>query len=638
MARPEDTLARGAGRTAGGFEPGFDEGLQGQRRSEPRLADPRAPMRGPSQTGIPLAPDPQGQPRGAQPGATPRFDPYLPQGNPAPPRQQAAEPPRTYADPRQSDPRMADPRTANPNLNGRQDPRLDFPPQGQQPYAQDPYQPPRAPQGAAPNGQRPPQQAAAPQQQMPPAAPPMAERRYAAPAPGERGAPVRQATQGRPGQTQRPAANGYAPPAAAPQQDIMPPTRGRDPYLDGQGKRPPLAPPNGAQVPARQQSYGYAQDGYGQEAYAGAAETDALDDEYEADEAEDEYADEAPPRGRRGLYVLAALVVAIAIGGGLGYAYKLSVGSGVKPGVRVLQADKAPSKTVPADAGGQSFDTSKKTIMDRAGETPEGATMVSSQEQVATVTEGNASAQTGNVAQPRKVSTVVVTPGQPIEASIGSGVAIEDQGVPGISLGEPDTAPAAKPAKAPDAAALKAKMKAAMPKAAEVVDQAAAAAGDVAAEAQVVAAEAAQQPTKLAGAKIATTKKVVKVAVADPAVDPAAGSEDQADPAAAAAAPAAKSKLASVAAAPPKTGAGGYILQVFSGKSQAESLAYFADMQQKFGEIIGSGQPDIQEVDLGAQGKKYRLRIGPAASGAAVKSLCNKLKASGLKDCIVAAN
>lgn len=636
MARPEDTLARGAGRPTGGFEPTYDEGLQGQRRSEPRLADPRAPMRGPSQTGIPLAPDPQGQPRVAQPGATPRFDPYLPQGNPAPPRQPAAEPPRTYADPRQSDPRLA-----NPNMNGRQDPRLDFPPQGQQPYTQDPYQAPRAPQGAAPNGQRAPQQAGAPQQQVPPTAPPMAERRYAAPAAGERGAPVRQGTQGRPGQTQRPVANGYAPPAATPQQDIMPPTRGRDPYLDSQSKRPPLAAPNGAQVPARQQSYGYAQDGYGQESYSETAETEAADDDYEADDAEDDYADDTPPRGRRGLYVLAALVVAIAIGGGLGYAYKLSVGSGVKSGVRVLQADKAPSKTIPADAGGQTFDTGKKTILDRAGETPEGATtMVSNQEQVATSTEGNANGQTGNVALPRKVSTVVVTPGQPIEASVstGSGAAREDQGVPGISLGEPDASPAAKPAKAPDAAALKAKMKAATQKATDVVDQGTTAAGDVAADAQAVAAEAAQQPAKLAGAKMAAVKKAVKVAAADPLVDPAAGGEEQADPAAAATAPAAKTKLAPAAAAAAKTGAGGYILQVFSGKSQAESLAYFADMQQKFGEIIGSGQPDIQEVDLGAQGKKYRLRIGPAASGAAVKSMCSKLKASGLKDCIVAAN
>ncbi len=635
MARPEDTLARGAGRTAGGFEQGYDDSLQGQRRVDPRLVDPRqadprlrseAPMRGPNQTGIPLAPDPQReQPRGAQPGVTPRFDPYLPQGNPnPPPRQQAADPARPYADPRQ---------------NSRQDPRLEFPPQGQQAYQQDPYQAPqqqqqqRAPQGAAPNGQRPLQPAAP--QQLPPGAPPMTERRYAAPAPGERGAPVRPAaqgaTQGRPGQTQRPVANGYAPPAAAAQQEIVPPTRGRDPYLEAQSKRPPLAAPNGAHGAARNQPYGYAQDGYGDEPYSNLADTEAADEDFEADDDEEEYADEPVSKSRRGLYVLAALAVAIVVGGGLGYAYKLSMGSGGKSGgTRVFQAEKSPTKTPPVDAGGQTFDTGKKTILDRAGETPDGAaTVVTSQEQVATTMEGNANGQTDVVAMPRKVPTVVVKPGQPIEATVAA-ASLEDHGVPGISLGEPELPPA-KP-KVPDAATLKAKAKAAVVAAETAVV-------DVAADAEQVAAEAVEAPVKLVPAKppaaAAAVKKLAKVAAVEPAVDPAAEVvEPQVAPA-----PPAKPKVAIVQpAAPPKpAGGGGYILQVFSGKTQAESLAYFADMQQKFGELLGDGQPDIQEVDLGAQGTKYRLRIGPPGSGAAVKNLCIKLKASGLKDCIVAA-
>lgn len=629
MARPEDTLARGAGRNGGGFEPVYDDSLQGQRRVDPRLGT-QAPMRSPNQTGIPLAPDPQREaPRdtqraGGQPGVTPRFDPYLPQGNGAPPRQQVQEPAQIYTDPRQ---------------NGRQDPRLEFPPQGQQAYAQDPYQQQRAPQGAAPNGQRPPPQAAP--QQLPPAAPPMAERRYAAPAPGERGAPVRPATQGRPGQTARPVANGYAPPAAAPQQEIVPPVRGRDPYQDGPTRRQALAPPNGAQMPARQ-PYGYAQDGYGEEAFADGAQTEAADDEFEADEDEDEYADEAAPRSRRGLYVLGALVIAIVVGGGLGLAYKMSMGPGVKDGAtRVLQADKSPLKTVPADAGGQTFDKGTKTIMDRASDPADGqATMVTNSEAVAT----NAGGQTDAVAMPRKVKTMVVTPGQPISADAAPS-AMDDQGVPGISLGEPDPAPQVKPAKVPDAAALKTKMKNAAVKTAGTVAQQASdavdqtAAGDLAADAQAVAAEAAQQPTKLAGAAKApaTAKKLLKVAAVDPAADPAAADVPAEPPAATATkTKPVKDALATPAATPKATG-GGYILQVFSGKSSAESLAYFADMQQKFPDLIGSGQPDIQEVDLGSQGKKYRLRIGPPGSSTAVRSLCTKLKASGLKDCITAA-
>jgi SPOR domain len=627
MARPEDTLARGAGRNAGGFEQaqaqGYDDGLQGQRRVDPRMADPRsrneAPMRGPNQSGIPLAPD---TPRGAQPGVTPRFDPYLPQGNPAPPRQQAADPSRGYADPR---------------TNGRQDPRLDFPPQGQQAYSQDPYQqqPPtqRAAPAGAPNGQRPPQQ-----QMQPPAAPPMAERRYAAPAAGERGGPVQQppqvrqtppgATQGRPGATQRPVANGYAPPAAAQQQEIVPPTR-RDPQLDGQAKRLPPAAPNGA---ARQQPYGQAQDGYGDDPYAHTAEAGGGDDEFEADD-EEEYAEEPAPRSRRGMYVLVALAAAVIIGGGLGYGYKLSMGNGKSGAPRVVQTDKTPVKTVPVDAGGQSFAAGKKSILDRPGETADGgaSTVVSSQEQLATTTEGNATSTV------RKVQTVPVKPGQPIEADVAPLAAADDLGVPGITLGEPDAAPV-KP-KVPDAAQLKKAKAAVAQKATEAVAATEAAVGDVAADAQQVAAEAVDQPVKLVPVKTpavaAAVKKVMKAAVAEPAADPAAEPVVEAmnaPPPKAKAAPAAPA-----ATAKPASTGGGYILQVFSGKTQAESLGYFADMKQKFGDLLGDGQPDIQEVDLGAQGKKYRLRIGPPGSGTAVKNLCTKLKASGLKDCIVAA-
>jgi hypothetical protein len=234
------------------------------------------------------------------------------------------------------------------------------------------------------------------------------------------------------------------------------------------------------------------------------------------------------------------------------------------------------------------------------------------------------------------VATVVVTPGQPIQAGVAAETASMDDGVvPGISLGEDTPAPAVKAVKVPDAAALKAKVK----KVAEVAPQPDAVVPDVTADAEAVAAEAAQQlaPAKVQPVKAAVVpKKVAKPVVAEPAAEPAA--EDVAAEAPAAPAPV-KQKLAAVtpAPAPAKTGGGGgYILQVFSGKSQAESLAYFADMQQKFGELIGTGQPDIQEVDLGSQGKKYRLRIGPPGSGGAVKNLCTKLKASGLKDCIVA--
>ena len=95
-----------------------------------------------------------------------------------------------------------------------------------------------------------------------------------------------------------------------------------------------------------------------------------------------------------------------------------------------------------------------------------------------------------------------------------------------------------------------------------------------------------------------------------------------------------KSKAAS---ATPKAGAGsGYLIQVRSTHTQAEALAYFADLQQRYGDLLGAAQPDIQTADLGTKGTWYRLRIGPPGSSAAAHDLCVKLKASGLKDCITA--
>ena len=461
-------------------------------------------------------------------------------------------------------------------------------------------------------------------------------------------------------QTARSVAQGYPPPdtgygtaPAVSQQEVVPPTgRSREPFFEAPQKRVPLAVPPAGQ-PTGRQTHGYAQDGYGHDPYAETAGGEAEDEDYEEDdEAEDEYAGETPRRSRRGMIVTTALVVAILVGGGLGYAYKFNLGRPGKGGTPpVVQADKAPAKTIPADAGGQNFDTSKKTILDRAspdGTTPdsgEGVTVVSSQEQVAVNTQDSAGNQADPLASPRKVATVVVKPGQPIEsepASVASAMAA-DEGVPGISLGGTDNAAGtpAKTTKVPDAAALKAKAKAAAKTAMLEAQQAAEAGaalpddGTAQEAADAVAAEAAaQQPTKLAGA-VKTVKKQLKAVVA--AADPAA--EGAAEPDAAAPVAPAKAKLASASStpvAPAKSAAGGWLIQVRSTKTQAESLAYFADLQQNYGDLLGSSQPDIQEVDLGAKGRWFRLRIGPPGSGGAAKDLCTKLKASGLKDCIVA--
>ena len=79
-----------------------------------------------------------------------------------------------------------------------------------------------------------------------------------------------------------------------------------------------------------------------------------------------------------------------------------------------------------------------------------------------------------------------------------------------------------------------------------------------------------------------------------------------------------------------------YLIQVQSNRSRAESLAYFADLQARYGRIIGGTKPFVQQVDLGAKGVWFRLRIGPLSSSDAAKEMCLKLVAAGVKDCFVA--
>ena len=648
MARPEDTLARGSARHAGGFDQGFEDGQAALRRDPRQPFDVRRqepPLRAPASNSLPPEPplgaakDPM---RGNPPGVTPRFDPYVAPQAAAQGRPQPQQDPRGY--------------------------RPDMP-------LQDGYgQPPRAPLGVQ-AGQRPAPYAN--QTAMPPANDP----RYAA-ALGGGATHERPPTMGRPGQTQRAPVPGYAPPAPG---YALPPAQAYAASA-GQQQRPPAgydavpatgrvrepffeAPPPRQAPPAARPVAGFAQDGYGDDPYADTAEAEPEDADYESED--DESEDTAAPRSRRGLFVTAALVLAIAVGGGMGYAYKLSMGkAGAMTGVPLLKADTAPAKTMAAISS-QGADASKKTILERANDSGadgsvQNATVVSNQEQVAvqsdaqaTDASGQGGAQTGDqMAVPRKVATVVVKPGEKIApmlpAAVDAGMAPDAapaDSVPSITIGNMDA-----PVKAVEVVKAKVKttLKTAQTAAAQMAvaavlpapdagagqDPAAdAATPDMAdpAMADTVTATKSTKPIKLGTIPPKPAKKAVKVAaiaVPDPAAD--AGTDPAADAATMSAPPAAKMKLASASAVPKSTGGSGYLIQVRSAKTQAEALAYFADLQQKYGDVLGSGQPDIQEADVPGKGKMFRLRIGPPGSGSAAKEMCGKLKGAGLKDCIVA--
>lgn len=85
---------------------------------------------------------------------------------------------------------------------------------------------------------------------------------------------------------------------------------------------------------------------------------------------------------------------------------------------------------------------------------------------------------------------------------------------------------------------------------------------------------------------------------------------------------------AAAPAATPKTGAGGYVLQIGSYKSDAEANASWTTYKGAHSSVAGYSS-DVRKVELGTKGTWYRLRIGPFANLSEANAACAKLKAQG---------
>jgi hypothetical protein len=75
------------------------------------------------------------------------------------------------------------------------------------------------------------------------------------------------------------------------------------------------------------------------------------------------------------------------------------------------------------------------------------------------------------------------------------------------------------------------------------------------------------------------------------------------------------------------TGAGG-LLQIGAYKSEAEANTAWTTYKSKHASLLSGTSPDVKQVDLGAKGTWYRLRIATGDKSAAA-ALCEKLKAEG---------
>jgi hypothetical protein len=341
-----------------------------------------------------------------------------------------------------------------------------------------------------------------------------------------------------------------------------------------------------------------------------------LEQSYAEDDGQD-YDFEEPGRGRRPLMIAAALAGAIVIGAGFSYGYKSILGNGASGNPPMVKSAVEPSKTKPADAGGKQFAHTDSKIMGRLGD--------------GNAPEGEAS-QSGDVDAngTRKVSTLVVgrdgsiqpPPAAAADAPTGTApvtAPTADAGVPGMMIVD-----ALGGNKSRTAAVM-------VPTGGAAATQAA--------------------PQQVATASAAPQKLVVTPPPAAKALPDATGSIDQ-QPAApapkktiakklAAAAPVTTDDASAPAAAAPVTSGGtnGYVAVLASvpksASSRIDALKRFADMQQKYGNVLGGKTPDVAEANLGAKGQYHRLVVGPPGSREQASALCSQLKSQGYSDCWV---
>lgn len=313
-------------------------------------------------------------------------------------------------------------------------------------------------------------------------------------------------------------------------------------------------------------------------------------------EAEDQYEDgalgdeeEEPRSGRRTLMIVAALVGAIGIGGAMAYTYKTVFGGRSS----ALKADSGPVKAKPDTTTPKDVANLEKKLPNRLDGAAPGAESDDSQK---------------DPSAPNRVRLIPITPGGQPTAQPAATPPSAAPSIPGIML---DMGPSPQRPQPPPNA--RSPVQAAAP--------------------QPAATPPAAAPTRPAAAPVRTI--MVNPTSPEPAAatpPPAAKKTVKAPVAKANASP--DGPTASLAT--PPTGAG-YVAVLASQKTRMDALKMFADLQQKYGDVLGTKTPDVQEANLGDKGMWYRAVVGPPGSRDGASSLCSQLKSAGYNGCWVTA-
>jgi hypothetical protein len=81
----------------------------------------------------------------------------------------------------------------------------------------------------------------------------------------------------------------------------------------------------------------------------------------------------------------------------------------------------------------------------------------------------------------------------------------------------------------------------------------------------------------------------------------------------------------------------GYVAVIKSEKTSMDAMKAYADLQQKYPDVLGDRSFDVQEADLSSRGlgTMYRVVVGPPGSHNAASGVCAQLKAAGYVGCWV---
>jgi hypothetical protein len=359
--------------------------------------------------------------------------------------------------------------------------------------------------------------------------------------------------------------------------------------------------------------------------------------------------EDGPPRRRRGLVVVAAVLGLAALGTAGAFGYRAMFGGSILPSLPpIIKAEEGPNKIVPStvDARGGAAKPAKQA--DTAGS---GEKLVSHEEKPVDVPAPVTTA-------PRVVSTVPIFPA-PTPDALG---APPPMGAPAMNtLSTAMPAPAAQtplaqapavptpatpiapaPAMPPPTVTDQVSAQPPLPqppgsKKVHTVtiraDQPNAASADAAAPAAPPSRAAAPAPRPAAPPAPRAASSNAPLEIAPPSGDAAPQAAPRTRTAVARQPPAAPAPSGEATA----SASGGYAVQVTSQRSEAEAQSAYRELAARYPGQLGGHSPIIRRADLGGKGVFYRALVGPYASMEQAAEVCSSLKAAG-GSCIVQKN